>query len=134
LRVVQDDRRVGEQHSDEEVPHHPAGRREPEDAVAGLRVDVQVQLLEVLEQDPAVAVDDRLRQAGRAARVQDPQRVVERDAGPGRAARLGQKLVPSSRRRPSSRPEVGTSTRCSTEGMSRLRAASVSGDRSPCRR
>jgi hypothetical protein len=34
----------------------------------------------VLEQDPAVAVDDRLRQARRAARVEDPERVVERDA------------------------------------------------------
>ena len=40
--VVEHDRGVGEQDPDEEVPHHPAGGREPEDAVAGLRVDVQV--------------------------------------------------------------------------------------------
>jgi hypothetical protein len=37
---------------------------EPEDAVLILRVDVEVELLQVLEQDPAVALDDRLRQAG----------------------------------------------------------------------
>ena len=35
-------------------------------------------LLEVLEQDPALAVDDRLRQARRARAVEHPQRVVER--------------------------------------------------------
>ena len=34
VAVVEDDRGVGQQHADEEVPHHPAGRREPEDAVA----------------------------------------------------------------------------------------------------
>ena len=33
--VVEHDRRVGEQAADEEVPHHPAGRGEPEHAVAG---------------------------------------------------------------------------------------------------
>ena len=78
--VVEDDRGVGEQDADEEVPHHPAGRGEPEDAVAGLRVEVQVELLQLLQQDPAVALDDRLRQAGRARRVEDPERVVEGDA------------------------------------------------------
>ena len=66
--------------ADEEVPHHPAGRREPEDAVAGLRVEVQVELLQLLEQDAAVALDDRLRQAGGARGVEDPERVVEGDA------------------------------------------------------
>ncbi len=76
--VVEHDRGRREQHADEEVPHHPAGRREPERAVVLVHVEVQVQVLELLEQDPAVALDDRLRQAGRAARVQDPERVVER--------------------------------------------------------
>ena len=66
--------------ADEEVPHHPARGGEPEDAVALLRVDVQVVLLEVLEQDPALRVHDRLRQAGRARGVEDPHRVVERHA------------------------------------------------------
>ena len=53
--VVQDDRRLGQQRRDEEVPHHPAGRGEPEHAVAGLGVDVQVEHLQLLEQDAAVA-------------------------------------------------------------------------------
>ena len=75
--VVEHDRGGGEQAGDEEVPHHPAGGREPEDAVAGLGVDVEVELLQVLEQDPAVALDDRLRQPGGARGVEDPERVVE---------------------------------------------------------
>src|SRR3712207_7163838 len=33
VAVVEDDRRVGEQHADQEVPHHPPGGGEPEDAV-----------------------------------------------------------------------------------------------------
>ena len=76
--VVEHDRRLGEQARDEEVPHHPAGRGEPEHAVAGPGVDVQLQLLEVLEQDPALALHDRLGQARRAGRVEHPERVVER--------------------------------------------------------
>ncbi len=43
-------------------------------------VDVEVELLQVLEQDPALALDDRLRQAGGAGGVEDPERVVEADA------------------------------------------------------
>ena len=43
-------------------------------------VDVEVELLQVLEQDPALALDDRLRQAGGAGGVEDPERVVEGDA------------------------------------------------------
>ena len=35
--------------------------------------------LELLEQDPALPLDDRLRQPGRPRRVEHPQRVVERD-------------------------------------------------------
>jgi hypothetical protein len=88
--VIEDDRRVGEQDADEKVPHHPAGGREPEDAVARLGVEVEAQLLELLEQDAAVTLDDRLRQAGGPRRVEDPERVVERHpledrlgAGPG---------------------------------------------------
>jgi hypothetical protein len=40
---------------------------------------VQRQHLVVLDQDAAVAVHDRLGQAGGARRVQDVERVVERD-------------------------------------------------------
>ena len=99
--VVEDDRRLGEQARDEEVPHHPAGCREPEHAVAGLRVDVQVEHLEVLEQDPALALHDRLRKARRPGGVQDPQRVVEGHGlelevaagivGPARAVEVAQR-------------------------------------------
>jgi hypothetical protein len=40
---------------------------------------VQGEHLDVLDEDAAVAVHDRLRQAGGAGRVEDVQRVVERD-------------------------------------------------------
>ncbi len=81
VAVVEHDRRVGQQHPDHEVPHHPAGRREPEHAVAGLGVDVEVGHLHLLEQDPALAVDDRLGQPGRARAVEHPDRVPERHLG-----------------------------------------------------
>ena len=95
--VVEHDRGLGEQAADEEVPHHPAGRREPEEAVAALRVEVQVQLLQVLEQDPALAVDDRLRQAGRPGRVEHPERVVERQLRELEVGRGGGSQSPPSR-------------------------------------
>ena len=96
VAVVEDDRRRGEQAGDDEVPHHPAGRREPEEAVAGMGVDVEVELLQVLEQDPALALDDRLRQAGGARGVEDPERVVEGDALEGELGALafGQQVAP----------------------------------------
>ena len=78
--------RVGQEAADEEVPHHPAGGREPEEPVAGARVDVEPDLLQVLEEDAALPVDDRLRQAGRAGGVEDPERVIERKPLAGRAA------------------------------------------------
>ena len=43
-------------------------------------VDVEVELLQMLEQDPALSLDDRLRQPGGAGGVEDPERVVEGDA------------------------------------------------------
>ena len=44
----------------------------------GPQIPAQAVVLEVLEQDPAVAVHDRLGQPGRAGREQDVERVVER--------------------------------------------------------
>ena len=116
----------------EEVPHHPAGRGEPEDAVALLRVDVQVVLLEVLEQDPALRVHDRLRQAGRARGVEDPQRVVERDALERRAPRRSAGTPRPSRPRPrrGSRASPCARARASRPG----RARSARRGRGPCRR
>src|SRR5207302_11464027 len=75
--IEEDDRSVGQEAAHEEVPHHPARRREPEDPVARLRVEVETELLEVLEEDAALAVDDGLRQAGRARAVEHPKRMVE---------------------------------------------------------
>ena len=59
-------------------------------------VDVEVELLQVLEQDPALALDDRLRQPGRAGGVEDPERVVEGDALEAQLGALagGEQLVP----------------------------------------
>ncbi len=75
--VVEEDPGVGEEGADEEVPHHPPGGREPEEAVPLLRVDVEMKLLQVLEQDAALPVHDRLREPGGAGGVEHPQRVVE---------------------------------------------------------
>ena len=59
--VVQDDGGIREQSAVQEVPHHPAGRREPEEPVVVLQVGVQTELLQELEEDPAVPVHDRFR-------------------------------------------------------------------------
>ena len=95
VTVEQHDRRLREQHPDEEVPHHPAGRREPEDPVSGLGVEVQVRLLQVLEQDPALTVDDRLRQPGRARAVEHPQRMVEGQRGKRQLPRAEEPVLPA---------------------------------------
>ena len=93
--VVEHDRGPREQPADEEVPHHPAGGREPEHAVARLQVDVQGQLLRELEQDAAVAMHDRLRQPRRAGAVEHPQGMVERQLLEGQ--RAGATRVPGDR-------------------------------------
>ena len=99
VAVVEHDRRVRGECADDEVPHHPARRREPEEPVVGLQVEVQVHLLQHLEQDAAVAVHDRLRQTGRARAVEDPERVVERHLLEGELSALtrGAEVVPADR-------------------------------------
>jgi len=77
--VVEHDRRSGEEAGDEEVPHHPAGRGVPEETVLGAEVAVQAELFEVLDQDAALGLDDRLGQTGRARGVEHPEGVVEGD-------------------------------------------------------
>lgn len=79
----------------------------PEDAVADPGVEVEVHLLEVLEQDSPMAVDDRLRQAGRPRGVEDPEGVVEGD--PDELERLvaGHELVPGERALDAAGAEVG---------------------------
>jgi hypothetical protein len=50
----------------------------------------------VLEQDPALALDDRLRQPGGAGGVEDPERVVEGHALEAELGALlgGEQLIP----------------------------------------
>ncbi len=79
--VEEHDRGIRQQAADEEVPHHPAGRREPEQPVAGVGVEVEPELLQVLEQDAALSVHDRLRQSRRARAVEHPERMVEGELG-----------------------------------------------------
>ena len=95
LAVVEHDRGARQQPADQEVPHHPAGGGEPEEAVAGSKIAVETRLLQVLQQDAALTLDDRLRQAGRAGRVEDPERVVERQALEARARRARRAARPS---------------------------------------
>ena len=68
------------------------------------RVDLQV-----LEQDAAVPVDDRLRQPGRARRVEDEERVIERHRLEAQVALVRGQLVPGHRVVDAGRigPEVG---------------------------
>ena len=142
VAVVEDDRGPGQQSRDEEVPHHPAGRGEPEEAVAGVGVDVEVELLQVLEQDAALRLHDRLRQAGGAGGVEDPERVVEGDALEAELGALarGEQLVPARSRRAAGRGRARgrgrAGRRCARRlGISACSAARTSrAGRSPCRR
>ena len=94
ISVDQHDRRSDSQARHEVVPHHPAGRRVPAEAVGRPEVVVEGQDLEVLEQDAAVAVHDGLGQTGRARRVEDVERVVEAHLLEGERARLAHQVVP----------------------------------------
>ena len=78
VAVEHHDRCAREQRRDEGVPHHPGRCREPHQPVARAEIPAQRVVLEMFEEDPPVAVDDRLGQAGGARREQHAQRVVER--------------------------------------------------------
>ena len=62
--------------------------------VADADVEVQAALLALLEGDAAVAVHDPLRQPGRARRVDDPQRMVERQLLERRVLLVGDGIGP----------------------------------------
>ena len=100
-------RRPEEQRRDERVPHHPGGRREPQGGGRPADVPGQAELLQVLEQDPAVAVDDPLRQARRARGEEDVERMRERHRveldGPGSREQLSQGTAPGTWRRRNTR-------------------------------
>ena len=95
--VIEDDRGVHEESRDEVVPHHPAGRAEPEEPIGGTQVMVEGVDLEVLEEDPAVPVDDRLRQAGRARAVEHEEWMVEGHLLEWQLATLRHQLGPGDR-------------------------------------
>ena len=97
VAVDHHDRRAQEQRRDERVPHHPGGRREPLEPVAGLDVPAQTVVLELLDEDPAVAVDDRLRQTRRPGGEEDVERVCERQRVELERPGLGEELVPGDR-------------------------------------
>ena len=97
VAVDHDDRRAEEQVRHERVPHHPRGRREPEQPVAVPDVEAEAQVLAVLEEDATVPVDDRLRQAGRAGREEHVERVRERDGVELERPGLGEQLLPGER-------------------------------------
>ena len=88
---------TGQQGGDDQVPHHPVGGGVPQQAVPGAQIGVQAEDLEVLEQDPAVAVDDALGQAGGAGGEHDPQRVVERHLGEREVLGAGGRVLPGHR-------------------------------------
>ncbi len=79
--VVEDNRRAGRQRADQPVPHHPAARGEPENAVAGPHVQMPAMLRRVLEQEPRRSVLQALRRARRARGVEDEPRGIERHRG-----------------------------------------------------
>ena len=90
VAVDHDDRGAREQHRDERVPHHPRGRREPLESVSGTEVPAKCVVLQMLDEDAAVAVHDRLRQPRRARREEHVQRVREGNGLELERPRLGQ--------------------------------------------
>ena len=77
VAVEHHDRGSQQQRGDQRVPHHPRRRREPQEAVAGAQIPAQPAVLEMLDEDSAVTVNDRLRQPGRARGEQHAQRMIE---------------------------------------------------------
>ena len=97
VAVEQHDGRADQEARHEQVPHHPTGGREPEEPVARAEVVMRGEELRVLEQDAAVAVHDRLRQARRPGREQHVERMLERHGLELEWAALGDEFVPTDR-------------------------------------
>src|SRR6185312_16788654 len=80
---------------------HPTGGGEEEQPVAVGAVEVELTMLELLENDAAMAVTDRLRQPGRPGGEQDPERVIEwhlLELEPARRhLRVAQQVIPQHR-------------------------------------
>src|SRR5215203_271259 len=78
VAVVQNDRGTSEQTGDQQVPHHPAGGREPEEPLARAEVVMESVRLQMLDDDSAVPVHDPLWEPRGTRGIQDPERMVER--------------------------------------------------------
>ena len=77
--VVEEQRRLGRQRRDQPVPHHPAAGREVEDAVAAPRCRSGADAPSgARDQRAAGTVNDALGDAGGAGRIEDVERVIER--------------------------------------------------------
>ncbi|MHC2279916.1 hypothetical protein ACVME8_006559 [Bradyrhizobium diazoefficiens] len=90
---------AAEQAADLRIPHDPAGRRVPVIALAervlvigAADVVVQAEQRQHHDDDAAMAVHDRLGQAGGAAGIDDPERMIERQ--PGRLERVNRGACP----------------------------------------
>ena len=79
IAVEHHDRGAQQQRAHQRVPHHPRGGGEPLQALAGREIPAEALVLVVLHELAAVAVDDRLGQAGRPGGEEHVQRMVERD-------------------------------------------------------
>ncbi len=79
--VVEDQGGAGGEARRQPVPHHPAGRREVEDPVAGPDVAVELMFDEVLQQHASGPVHDALRDARGARGEQHVPGVVEGERG-----------------------------------------------------
>ena len=116
--VEQHDRGADGEAGDQPVPHHPPAGGEVEDPVVPGEVGVQHQLLEVLEQRAARAVDHALRQARGAGGVHDVERVVEGETADGRTGGRAAGSAAASARppvRPSAQSPHSTAPRIPTE-------------------
>ena len=80
VAVIEQEGRARGQPRNQPVPHHPAAGRVIEQAVALPEIGMQAVLLDVLQQGPAGAVNDRFGHARGPGGIQDEQRVGKRQA------------------------------------------------------
>ena len=102
LAVVEDDRAAGEETADEEVPHHPAGRGEPEEAVVRRQVA------------SAAASSSGARSGCRPGPARSPwaARWCRTSRGPRADGRTGPARTRAERARPAARPSPTGPSRC----------------------
>ena len=127
VAVEQHDRRVGQQHGDEEVPHHPAGGGEPEHPVARLR-------------SPGAGTSSSGARAGSRpgpARSPSGARWCRTSRAPTAGGRTAPARTPAHRRRgsrPPSRCRRGSRAGRPARRSPRRSRRPPRGGRSPCRR